>query len=76
MSLMVSRRVTVSDQAMLDGSTMFETLIADRTSGTKRRSHRDWSGHRHDLVRRSVVAVLVMVTLDVMGRHSGRRQQE
>ena len=72
MSLMVSRRVTVSDQAMLDGSTMFETLIADRTSGTKRRSHRDWSGHRQDLVRRS----MVVVPLDVMGRHCGRRQQE
>jgi hypothetical protein len=57
---------------MLDGSTMFETLIADRTSGTKGRTHRDWSGHRHDLVCRS----MVVVPLNVMGGRSGRSQQE
>jgi len=66
---MVSRRVTVSHQAMLDGSTMFETLITDRTSGPKRRPHGDWSGHRDNLARRS----MVVVPLDAMGGHSGRR---
>jgi len=54
---------------MLDGSTMFETLITDRTSGTQGRTDRDWSGHRHDLVRRS----MVVVPLNVMGGRSGRR---
>jgi len=54
---------------MLDGSAMFETLITDRTGGTKRCTHRDWSGHRHYSVRRS----MVVVALDVMGGHSGRR---
>jgi hypothetical protein len=57
---------------MLDGPAMFETLITDRTSGPKRRTHRDWSRHRQDLVRRS----MVVVPLDVMGGHSGRHQQE
>ncbi len=53
---------------MLDGPAMFETLITDRTSGPERRPHRDWSGHRHDLARRS----MVVVPLGVMGGHSGR----
>ena len=69
---MVSRGVTVSNQAMLDGSTMSETLIADRTSGPKRRPDSDWSGHRHNLAGRS----MVVVPLDVMSEYSGRRQQE